>query len=100
MDTGNGDGGDGLASPASLPTLVFLLISRASCFLVDVPSEILFVLPLGSGLSGLSHVGPVRQRLQQAADVLVLGPGGTDGELLLTLDNGPEQEATASMNSS
>ena len=55
-----------------------------------LPSEVLLLLPLGSQLSGLSHVGPVRQRLQQSADVLILGPGSTDGELLLTLDYSPE----------
>lgn len=69
-------------------------------FFLHIPSEILLVLPLLPGLSGLSHVGPVGQRLEQAADVLVLGPGGADGELVLTLDNGPEQQTTATTNRS
>lgn len=90
-------------SPASSPMLVCPSENRSGYLFIifpaslHVPSEILLVLPLLSGLSGLSHVGPVGQRLQQTADVLVLGPGGADGEFLLTLDNDPERQRAATV---
>ena len=63
-------------------------------FSVCVPSKVLFILSLLPHLSGLGHVCPVGEGLEQAADVLVFGPGGTDGELLLTLDYTPEDTQT------
>lgn len=56
----------------------------------DVPGEVLLVLSLLPSLPGLSHVRPVGERLQQTTDVLVFRPGSTDGELLVTLHDGPE----------
>lgn len=55
-----------------------------------LPSKVLFILSLLSGLSGLGHVRPVGEGLQQTTDVLIFRPGGADGELLLTLDYTPE----------
>lgn len=69
---------------------------HGKCALVDadVPGEVLLVLSLLPSLPGLSHVGPVGERLQQATDVLVFRPGSTDGELLVTLHHGPEDTPT------
>lgn len=60
----------------------------------DVPGEVLLILSLLPSLPGLSHVCPVGERLQQATDVLVFRPGSTDGELLVTLHDGPENTPT------
>lgn len=59
-----------------------------------IPSKVLFVLPLLAHLPGLSHIGPVGERLQKPTDVLVFGPGSTDGELLITLNDSPENTPT------
>lgn len=61
------------------------------CVFVCVPGKVLFILSLLSILSGLGHVCPVGEGLEQTTDVLVFGPGSTDGQLLLTLDYAPEE---------
>lgn len=57
--------------------------------IVRVPSKVLLIFSLLSSLSGLGHVGPVREGLEQTADVLIFRPGGADGQFLFTLDNAP-----------
>lgn len=61
-------------------------------FCVDlcVPGIVLFILSLLPVLSGLGHICPVGEGLEQTTDVLILRPGSTDGQLLLTLDYTPE----------
>lgn len=59
-----------------------------------LPSKVLFVLSLLARLPRLSHICPVRERLQKPTDVLVFRPGSTDGELLITLNDSPGNTPT------
>lgn len=63
------------------------VLCASSC----LPGKVLFILSLLPGLSGLGHVCPVGKWLEQATDVLVFRPGSTDGQLLLALDDSPEE---------
>lgn len=59
-------------------------------YVLHVPCKVLFVFPLLPCQPGLGHICPVREGLEQTTDVLILGPGGTNCQLLLTLDDTPE----------
>lgn len=76
---------------------VCLIIVFLHARIVSVPGKVLLILSLLSGLPGLGHISPVREGLEQTTDVLVFGPGCTDGQLLLTLDYTPEGTQTHNM---
>lgn len=59
-----------------------------------IPSKVLFVLSLLPRLPRLSHICPVGEGLQEPTDVLVFRPGSADSELLITLNDGPENTPT------